>query len=79
MPKATELWNEGRVGHDVPVELEPNQVAGPYSSIDDYLERHYMLLREDAVRIFSLQNSALLVLLFGYKLHSGSLRRRYCL
>lgn len=51
VPKATELWNEARVGHDDPVEIDPNQVAGPYSSVDDYLERHYALLREDAVSI----------------------------
>lgn len=49
VPKATELWDEGRVGHDVPVELEPNLVAGPCDSVEDYLERHYLLLREDAV------------------------------
>lgn len=49
VPKAAELWDEGRVGHDIPVELEPNKVAGSYPSVDDYLERHYLLLREDSV------------------------------
>ena len=49
IPKATELWDECRVGHDVPVELEPNLVAGSCDSVEDYLERHYLLLREDAV------------------------------
>ena len=49
VPVAAEVWRDGRQGHDDPVELEPNNVAGPYHSIEDYLERHYMLLREDAV------------------------------
>ncbi len=49
VPAAAEVWSAGRQGHDDPVELEPNVVAGPYTSIGDYLERHYLLLREDAV------------------------------
>ena len=49
VPVAAEVWSSGRQGHDDPVELEPNTVAGPYPSVGNYIERHYMLLREDAV------------------------------
>lgn len=49
VPAAAEVWCDSRQKHDDPVELEPNVVAGPYKSINNYLERHYMLLREDAV------------------------------
>ena len=43
---AAEIWSDTDQGQ---VELEPNIVVGPYPSVDNYLERHYMLLREDAV------------------------------
>ena len=49
VPVAKEVWNEAREGHEEPVEIEENLVVGPYPSRDDYLERHYRLLREDAI------------------------------
>ncbi|PWW74135.1 P-loop containing nucleoside triphosphate hydrolase protein [Tuber magnatum] len=41
VPSVTELLRER-------VELPINVIDGPYSSIDDYLEAHYELLKEDA-------------------------------
>ena len=43
------MFKEGRKDHDENVELLENIIVGPYTSKEDYLERHYSLLREDAV------------------------------
>lgn len=48
-PSSDEIWDCGRNKHDQDIELDVNQVVGPYASKLDYLERHYRLLREDAV------------------------------
>jgi len=49
IPSSLEVFNQGRKGHEDDVELTETIVVGPYKSKEDYLERHYTLLREDAV------------------------------
>ena len=49
IPSSEEVFDSGRQDHDQPVDVLQNIVIGPYESKDDYLERHYSLLREDAV------------------------------
>ena len=49
VPSSCEIFDEGRTEHTEAVEVHENIVVGPYSSKDDYLERQYSLLREDAV------------------------------
>ena len=48
-PLPSEIFNEEREDHHEPVELDTNLIVGPYPSKEDYLERHYRLLREDAL------------------------------
>lgn len=48
IPDATELFDAGRTGHDSAIELEDNIIVGP-TTREDYLQRHYRLLREDAI------------------------------
>ena len=49
IPSSQEVFDEGRAGHEQALEILPSIVVGPYASKYDYLERHYSLLREDAV------------------------------
>ena len=49
IPLSCEIFDEGRTEHTEAVEVHENIVVGPYSSKEDYLERQYSLLREDAV------------------------------
>lgn len=49
VPSSCEIFDEGRTEHTEAVEVHENIVVGPYSSKEDYLERQYSLLREDAV------------------------------
>lgn len=49
IPSSQEIFDSGRQHHHEDVEVSENIVVGPYESRDDYLERHYTLLREDAV------------------------------
>lgn len=49
IPSSKEVFDQGRTEHDTTLELPENIVVGPYPSKEDYLERHYSLLREDAV------------------------------
>ncbi|KAG8525871.1 uncharacterized protein KY384_000631 [Bacidia gigantensis] len=48
-PKWSEVFDPGRRAHNEDVELDSNTIVGPFSSKEDYLARHYNLLREDAV------------------------------
>ena len=48
-PAASEILDLGRKAHEEALELDNNVVVGPCPSKDDYLSRHYSLLREDAV------------------------------
>ena len=48
-PATYEIFDEGRQNHEKDVEIDENIVVGPYPSKDDYLSRHYALLREDAI------------------------------
>jgi len=49
IPSSLEVFDQGRKEHGEDLQLSENIVVGPYASRDDYLERHYQLLREDAV------------------------------
>lgn len=49
IPSAREIWDEGRQEHEETLAIGENIIVGPYQSKEDYLERHYSLLREDAV------------------------------
>jgi len=49
IPTAKEVFDKGGTDHAEPIQLEENTVVGPYTSKDDYLRTHYLLLREDAV------------------------------
>lgn len=49
IPSSEEVFDSGRQHHHEDVEISENIVVGPYESKEDYLERHYALLREDAV------------------------------
>lgn len=49
LPSSKEIFDPGRQEHDEPVQISENIVVGPYESKEDYLERHFTLLREDAV------------------------------
>jgi len=49
IPSSEEIFDSGRQHHHEKVEVSENIVVGPYESKEDYLERHYALLREDAV------------------------------
>lgn len=49
IPSSEEIFDSGRQHHHEDVEVSENIVVGPYESREDYLERHYALLREDAV------------------------------
>ena len=49
VPSSTEVFDEGRMEHEQTLEISENNIVGPYSSKEDYLERHYSLVREDAV------------------------------
>ena len=48
-PAPHEVFLENREKHEEDVEIYENIIVGPYPSKDDYLSRHYGLLREDAV------------------------------
>ncbi|KAL6718868.1 hypothetical protein ACLMJK_003102 [Lecanora helva] len=49
VPSVEEIHDSGNTNLDDPVPVLENIVVGPFASKDDYLERHYTLLREDAV------------------------------
>ncbi len=49
IPTSAEIFDEGRKQHEDAVEIDENIVAGPYPSREDYLQRHYLLLREDGL------------------------------
>ncbi len=49
IPSSEEIFDSGRQHHHEDVEVSENIVVGPYESREDYLERHYALLREDTV------------------------------
>ena len=49
VPSSFEVFDEAPTEHTDAVEVNENIVVGPYESKDNYLERHYSLLREDAV------------------------------
>ena len=49
IPSSNEIFSPNRADHEDNLEVSENIVVGPYSSKEDYLERHYSLLREDAV------------------------------
>lgn len=49
IPSSNEIFTPNRADHEDNLEVSENTVVGPYSSKEDYLERHYSLLREDAV------------------------------
>ena len=49
IPSSSEIFTPNRADHEDNLEVSENTVVGPYSSKEDYLERHYSLLREDAV------------------------------
>ena len=49
IPSSNEIFTPNRADHEDNLEVYENIVVGPYSSKEDYLERHYSLLREDAV------------------------------
>lgn len=49
VPSSYEIFTPDRADHEDNLEVSENIVVGPYSSKDDYLERHYSLMREDAV------------------------------
>lgn len=49
IPAALEVFDKGRKDHEQTLEIGENIIVGPYTSKEDYLERHYSLLREDAV------------------------------
>ena len=48
-PSSHEIFDEGRKNHGEDVEIDENIIVGPYPSKEDYLSRHYALLREDAI------------------------------
>ena len=49
IPSSEEVFTPNRHDKEPPVAVSENIVVGPYESKDDYLERQYSLLREDAV------------------------------
>lgn len=49
IPSAEEIFDSGNRNLKEDVLVPDNTVVGPYESREDYLERHYALLREDAV------------------------------
>ena len=49
IPSTEEVFDPGNRRLEESVSVPENTIVGPYASKDDYLERHYMLLREDAV------------------------------
>ena len=49
VPASYEVFDERRQKHEEDLEIDENIIVGPYPSKNDYLSRHYSLLREDAV------------------------------
>ena len=49
IPCKEEVFHSGSTNESPPIEVSANTVVGPYESKTDYLERHYTLLREDAI------------------------------
>ena len=49
IPSAEEIHDSGNRSIREPISVAENVVVGPFRSKDDYIERHYGLLREDAV------------------------------
>ena len=49
IPVNEEVFASGSNNESPPIEVSANVVVGPYESKNDYLERHYTLLREDGV------------------------------
>lgn len=49
IPSSSELFSRDHSDHEESVELSENIVVGPFASKEDYLDRQYSLLREDAI------------------------------
>ena len=47
IPPVTEFWQPDADWVDEPIEMDENNVVGPYESREQYLETHYRLMRED--------------------------------
>lgn len=49
IPSTPEVFSPNRMDNEESVQLPENIVVGPFASKEDYLERQYSLLREDAI------------------------------